>query len=88
MNTSAPITFVLNAHTAAKRYAAAMVVMKRLTCSPMCLLAIVVNSHTVRAVMAVKRISKENGFHTMLATRQTTKRMPVMVRSIRFFTVP
>ena len=59
MKTSAPIILVLKHHTATLRYAAATEVMNLLTCSCMCLLAMVVNSHTVIAVMAVNSMRRE-----------------------------
>ena len=78
--------FVLNAHTATNRYVAAAVVMKRFTCRCMCLLAIVVNSHTVKAVMAVNSIRSDMWFITMPLMSNATKMMPVIARTIRFFT--
>jgi hypothetical protein len=53
----------------------------------MCLLARVVNSHTVMVVMAVKRMRREYGFQTIPPTRTITNKAPVMVRMIRFFTI-
>ena len=70
--------------TAKKKYTPAMVLMKRLVCTPFTLFTNPLYSHIVRPVTKAKSTSIAIGF-IKLITMAATKNMPVMLLTMRFF---